>query len=198
MSKEKSADPADFHSIHSIRPTSLFISASLHVLSSKLFPVVWRHMTNLHWFFLLVFHRIPPYFRSVKMRWNKKHNLFLCSFKQTNFFDKGGAIAPKASDHKFLHYFQNTLNPIWSCGDDIKTTIHYLLHCPNYLDERRTFMDNLQSIWENIHDKKDSQISELLLFDVPSNNDASDTCISNATIQYILTTKKLDVPLTST
>ena len=59
-------------------------------------------------------------------------------------------------------------------------------------------MDNLQSIWENIHDKKDSQISELLLFDVPSNNDASDTCISNATIQYILTTKKLDVPLTST
>ena len=132
------------------------------------------------------------------MGWNKKHNLFLCSFKQTNFFDKGGAIAPKASDHKFLHYFQNTLNPIWSCGDDIETTIHYLLHCPNYLDERRTFMDNLQSIWENIHDKKDSQISELLLFDVPSNNDASDTCILNATIQYILTTKKLDVPLTST
>ena len=59
-------------------------------------------------------------------------------------------------------------------------------------------MDNLQSIGENIHDKKDSQISELFLFDVPSNNDASDTCILNATIQYILATNKLDVPLTST
>ena len=59
-------------------------------------------------------------------------------------------------------------------------------------------MDNLQSIGENIHDKKDSQISELFLFDVPSNNDASDTCILNATIQYILATKKLDFPLTST
>ena len=58
-------------------------------------------------------------------------------------------------------------------------------------------MDNLQSIGENIHDKKDSQISELLLFDVPSNNDASDTCILNATIQYILATKRFDVPLTN-
>ena len=49
----------------SIRPTGLFISASLHVLSSKLFPIVWRHTTNLHWFFLLVFHRNPTYFLSV-------------------------------------------------------------------------------------------------------------------------------------
>ena len=39
-------------------------------------------------------------------------------------------------EHKFRHNFQDTLNPICSCGDDIETTIHYLLHCPNYLDER--------------------------------------------------------------
>ena len=36
-------------------------------------------------------------------------------------------------EHKFRHNFQDTLNPICSCGDDIETTIHYLLHCPNYL-----------------------------------------------------------------
>ena len=99
-------------------------------------------------------------------------------------------------EHKFRHNFQDTLNPICSCGDDIETTIHYLLHCPNYLDERRTLLDNLQSIGENIHDKNDSQISELLLFGVSSNNDASNTCILNATIQYILATKRFDVPLT--
>ena len=96
----------------------------------------------------------------------------------------------------FRHNFQDTLNPICICGDDIKTTIHYLLHCPNYLDERRTLLDNLQSIEENIHDKNDSQISELLLFGVSSNNDASNTCIFNATIQFILATKRFDVPLT--
>ena len=70
-----------------------------------------------------------------------------------------------------------------SCGNDIETTIHNLLHCPNYLDERRTPLDNLQNIEENIHDKNELQISALLLFGVFSNNDAPNTCILNATIQ---------------
>ena len=98
-------------------------------------------------------------------------------------------------EHKFRHNFLDTLNPICSCEDDTETTIHYLLHCPNYLDERRTLLDILQSIGENIHDKNDSQISELLLFGVSSNNDASNTCSLNATIQFILATKRFDVPL---
>ena len=99
-------------------------------------------------------------------------------------------------EHKFQHNLQDTLNPICSCGDDIETAIDYLFHWPNYLDERRTLLDNLQSIGESIHDKNDSQISELLLFSVSSNNDASNTCILNATIQYILVTKRFDVTLT--
>ena len=99
-------------------------------------------------------------------------------------------------EHKFRHNFQDTLNSICNCWDDIETTIHYLLHCPNYLDEMRTLLDNLQSIGGKIHDKNDSQVSELLLFGVSSNSDASNTCISNATIQYLLATKRFDVPLT--
>ena len=98
--------------------------------------------------------------------------------------------------HKFRHNFQDTLNPSSSCGVDIETTIHYLLHCPKYLDARRTLLVNLQNIEENVHDKDDSQISELPLFGVSSNKDASNTCILNATIQYILATKRFDVPLT--
>ena len=86
-------------------------------------------------------------------------------------------------EHKFRHNSQDTLNPIYSCGDGIETTIHYLLHCPNYLDERRTLLDSLQSFGENIYDKNDFQISELLLFSVSSNNDASNIYILNATIQ---------------
>ena len=97
-------------------------------------------------------------------------------------------------EHKFQHNFHDNLNPICRCGDYIETTIHYLLHFPNYLGERRTLLDNLRSIGENIHDKNDSQTSELLLFGVSSNNDALDTC--NATIQYILATKRYDVPRT--
>ena len=64
----------------------------------------------------------------------------------------------------------------------------------------RILLDNLQSIEENIHDKNDSQILELLPFSVSSNNDASNTYILNATFQYILATKikiRFDVPLTN-
>ena len=43
-------------------------------------------------------------------------------------------------------------------------------------------------------DKNDSQFSELLLFGVSSNNDASNTCILNANIIYILATKRFDTP----
>ena len=100
-------------------------------------------------------------------------------------------------DHKFRHNFQDTLNPICSCVDGIETTIHYLLHCLNYLDERRTLLEKLQSIGKNVHDKNDSQISELLLFGISLNNDASNACILNAIIEYMLATKRFDVPLTN-
>ena len=99
--------------------------------------------------------------------------------------------------HTFRQNFQDILNTIYSYGDDIETTIHYLHHCPNYLDERRILLHNLESIGENIHDKNDFQISELLLFDVSSNNDALNTCILNATIQNILAPKRFHVPLTN-
>ena len=101
-------------------------------------------------------------------------------------------------EHKFWHNLQDALNPICSCDDDIEITITYLLHCPNYFDERRTLLDNLQSIEENIHDKNGFQISELLLFGVSSNNDASNICILDATIQCILPTKGFNTPLTHT
>ena len=53
-----------------------------------------------------------------------------------------------------------------------------------FLEERRALLDNLQSTGENIHVTDDSQISELLLFDVSSNNDASNTCIIHVECCY--------------
>ena len=93
---------------------------------------------------------------------------------------------------KCKHNSQDALNRICDCGDDIETAIHYRLHCPNYLDERRTLLDNLKNIRENIHDKNYVQISE---FGVSLNNDASNICILNATIQCILASKRFDVSL---
>ena len=63
--------------------------------------------------------------------------------------------------HKFKYNFQETLNPICSCGT-VERTIHYLLHCPNFSNER--LFKKLQSIDENILSKDDSNILKVLLF----------------------------------
>ena len=85
-------------------------------------------------------------------------------------------------EKNLIHNFQNTLNLICSCGDDIETTAHYLLYCANYLDKRRTLSQKLQCIRENIPDKNDFKISELLLLGVSSNNNTSNA-YSSAIIQ---------------
>ena len=64
--------------------------------------------------------------------------------------------------HKFKHNFQDTLNPICSCGT-VETNIHYLLHCLIFSDEKLTPFNKLQSIDQNILSKDDSNISKVLL-----------------------------------
>ena len=98
-------------------------------------------------------------------------------------------------NHKFKHNFLDCLNPI--CGKDMETTVHYLLHCPIFSDERSIFLSNIRSIDENVLSGSDSRISETLLFGISSFNDTKNTSILNTTIDYILSTKRFDVPLTN-
>ena len=100
-------------------------------------------------------------------------------------------------DHEFKHNFLDCLNPICCCGQDIETTVHYLLHCPIFSDERSIFFNNFRSIDENVLSGSDSRISETLLFGISSFNDTKNTSILNTTIGYILTTKRFDVPHTN-
>ena len=93
--------------------------------------------------------------------------------------------------HKFKHSFQDTLNPICNCGT-VETTIHYLLLCPNLSNERLTLFNKLQSIDENILSKDDPNISKVLLFGNNSFNDAKNTSVLTASVEYIISTKCFD------
>ena len=95
--------------------------------------------------------------------------------------------------HKIKHSFQDTLNPICNCGT-VETTIHYLLLCPNFSNEKLTLFHKLQSIDENILSKDDSNISKVLLFGDNSFNDAKNTSVLTASIEYIISTKRFDGP----
>ena len=66
-------------------------------------------------------------------------------------------------EHKFKHGFQDSLNPICSCGKDIETSAHLLLHCPHYFNERSTFFKTIRNINRILFDKNNLQVTETLL-----------------------------------
>ena len=94
-------------------------------------------------------------------------------------------------DHKFKHSFQDCLNPICSCGTEVETTAHFLLHCPNYFRERKTPLDNTKSALPNTLERSDS-FNNVLLFGDTSLDDSSNTITLNATVNYMISTKRFD------
>ena len=96
--------------------------------------------------------------------------------------------------HKFRGSFQNTLNSIYNCGI-VETSVHYLLHCPNFSNKRLTLFNKIQSIGENILSKGDPNISKVLLFGDDSFNDVKNIFVLTASTEYRISTKCFDAPL---
>ena len=49
-------------------------------------------------------------------------------------------------DHKFRHNFQDCIFPIYYCGQDIETTTHFPLHCPNHHCARKTLFHKINQV----------------------------------------------------
>ena len=67
-------------------------------------------------------------------------------------------------EHKFKHNFHDCLNPICSCGLDIESTSHFLLHCPSFNDERYTLLSTLHKIDCKLLELTKSSLSQTLLY----------------------------------
>ena len=48
-------------------------------------------------------------------------------------------------NHRFKHGFLDSLNPICSCGLDNEANRHFLLLCPNLINERSLLLNNVSS-----------------------------------------------------
>ena len=97
-------------------------------------------------------------------------------------------------EHKFKHNFQDCLNPICSCGLDIESTSHFLLHCATFNDERYTLLSTLNNIDCKLLELTKSSLSQTLLYAhylIKKKN----IRILNATIEYILSTERFEEPL---
>ena len=88
-------------------------------------------------------------------------------------------------DHKFKHGFLDSLNPICSCGLDVETTCHYLLHCPNFTNERSILLNIVSTINESSSTSSDPSAVKLLLNGDESLDLETNTLILNATVDFI-------------
>ena len=97
--------------------------------------------------------------------------------------------------HKFKHGFIDSLNPICSCGLDIETNCHYLLHYPNFTNERSTLLSIVLTINKNSLTSCDTTIVKLLLYGDEYLDLETNTLILNASVDFIISSKRFDGPL---
>ena len=98
-------------------------------------------------------------------------------------------------EHKFKHSFQDTLNPICNCGEDIETTSHYLLHCPDYLEEKKNLLNTISRVVPNNFDFNNEQLTEILLYGKEDLDNIKNISILDATINYLIETKRFNAQL---
>ena len=98
-------------------------------------------------------------------------------------------------EHKFKHNFQDCLNPICSCGLDIESTSHFLLHFHTFNYEGYTLLSTLNNSDPTLLELTNSSLSQTLLYGNTLSDKEKNTSILNATVEYILSTERFEEPL---
>ena len=84
-------------------------------------------------------------------------------------------------EHKFKHSFQDTTNPLCSCGLDIESTEHFLLHSPKFVNERCILLITIGNINYKLLENTGSVLKQTLFFGIMSFNITNNIKIHNAT-----------------
>ena len=98
-------------------------------------------------------------------------------------------------NYKFKHGFQDTLNPLCSCGNDVESTEHFLLHCPQFVNERRTLLNTLGNFNYSLLKNTSNVVTQTLLFGNASLSPSDNSKILSDTINFTLSTKRFDEQL---
>lgn len=62
-------------------------------------------------------------------------NVFTCDSHKGVQLAIFGVGLDHLSEHKFKYSFQDSINPVCSCGKNIETVAHFLLHYPEWYNE---------------------------------------------------------------
>ena len=119
------------------------------------------------------------------------NNIFGChNLKGIKYFMRLQLGLIHLHEHKFKNNFQDTLNPLCTCGCDVEN-MSLLLQCPNFLSERNTLLNKITNIDSNILNQADATVTKALPFDNAKYSNEINLQILNASINFILTSKRL-------
>ena len=128
--------------------------------------------------------------------WPSSNSIFNClNPKALKFITRFRLGLSNLLYHKLKHSFDDSLNPLCNCGVNTESTFHYLQHCPLFADGRKTFLSKIKSINDKFLEENASTMTQTLLFGDPSSSVETNKLILNATIQYVLSTKRLEKAL---
>ena len=97
--------------------------------------------------------------------------------------------------HKFKHGFLDAIDPVCSCSTGIENTIHYFLHCPNFSTPRNTSLNEIAIVATSIIDQDEIKIIQTFPYGNPTYSVNNNKLILDASINYILETKRFDGPI---
>ena len=98
-------------------------------------------------------------------------------------------------EHKFKHSFQDTINPLCNCGQNTESATHFFLHCPFFINEKRTLLSTIRSLDSKLLDCTDYDLTQTLLLGNTSQTSSNNFKIIDALIDYILSIKIFYEPL---
>ena len=93
--------------------------------------------------------------------------------------------------HKNAHNFQDTPDDICCCTLNSETTAHYLLHCPNFIEQRRELFQTLNPFLTNMRFLDDENVVRLLLYGDDIFDSQTNQSILKATLAFIKRTSRL-------
>ena len=129
----------------------------------------------------------------LKLIWSKPNNVYYChNLKGIKVLTRLRLGLSHLHEHKFKHNFQDCLNPLCLCGNEIETSTHYLLHCPTYTNERFTLLNKIKSINCRILESRDAVVTKTILFGDNTLSNSSNTIILNSTIESIISTQRFE------
>ena len=87
--------------------------------------------------------------------------------------------------HKLRHNFNDTVDPMCTCGLEPETTLHYLLRCNLYSAQRQELLNNVCVLNPSLKNYSNEKLLNILLYGLENFNCNMNKGILKATIKFL-------------